>query len=402
MRRPRTARRHLLLAVPLAALLSFAVILPAQADPTATPMSGPVTHPESDHMGSTIRAHESPATMPGMVRAAAVNLPPGQPLGLDVSNYQPNINWGNTVANGAKFAYTKATEGTTFIDGSFGAHYTDSSNAGLVRGAYHFALPDRSSGAAQANFFVNNGGGWSADGQTLPPMLDIEYNPYGESCYGMAGPRMASWIRDFSNTVRARTGRYPTIYSTANWWNTCTGSDPSFGVTNPLFLACYCSTPGKMPAGWGYQTIWQYNDNGIFPGDQDVFNGSLDQLRTFAAVADGAPPVTTPSVLTGTAEVIPGAAEAGGVVGVVLNGWAPNTALTVTVDGNGRTYPTVTDAQGSSTVLINVAVDTSVGAHTVVARTATKTASGTFQVIPMAPGSFYQLLSAVLRFLFGI
>ena len=32
----------------------------------------------------------------------------------------------------------------------------------------------------------------------------------------------------------------------------------------------------------------------------------------------------------------------------------------------------------------------------------TKTASGTFQVIPMAPGSFYQLLSAVLRFLFGL
>lgn len=85
-----------------------------------------------------------------------------------------------------------------------------------------------------------------------------------------------------------------------------------------------------------------------------------------------------------------------------LNGWAPHTALTVTLDGSGRSYPSVTDANGSSTVLINVPVDASIGAHTVIARTATTSATGSFQVTPMAPGSLYQLFSVVLRFLFGI
>jgi hypothetical protein len=37
-----------------------------------------------------------------------------------------------------------------------------------------------------------------------------------------------------------------------------------------------------MPAGWSRQTIWQYNSQGTFPGDQDVFNGSYADLRRFA------------------------------------------------------------------------------------------------------------------------
>ncbi len=49
----------------------------------------------------------------------------------------------------------------------------------MIRGAYHFATPDTTSGAAQANYFVDHGGGWSRDGKTLPGALDIEWNPYG-------------------------------------------------------------------------------------------------------------------------------------------------------------------------------------------------------------------------------
>jgi uncharacterized protein with LGFP repeats len=121
-------------------------------------------------------------------------------------------------------------------------------------------------------------------------MLDIEYNPYGATCYGLAPGGMSGWIADFSNTVHARTGRYPTIYSTRDWWNRCTGANPGFARNNPLFVANYATSPGTMPAGWGFQTIWQYSDRGVFPGDQDVFNGSLAQLRTFASAADHSPP----------------------------------------------------------------------------------------------------------------
>jgi len=40
----------------------------------------------------------------------------------------------------------------------FNSQYTGATNAGLIRGVYHFARPDVSSGAAQANYFLANGG----------------------------------------------------------------------------------------------------------------------------------------------------------------------------------------------------------------------------------------------------
>ncbi len=44
----------------------------------------------------------------------------------------------------------------------------------MIRGAYRFATPDATSGAAQADYLVDHGGGWPRDGRTLPGVLDIE------------------------------------------------------------------------------------------------------------------------------------------------------------------------------------------------------------------------------------
>ncbi|KAJ8693935.1 hypothetical protein PTI98_008876 [Pleurotus ostreatus] len=131
------------------------------------------------------------------------------PQGIDVSGFQPSVNWNTVKANGVSFAFIKATEGTTFISSSFSSQYVGATNAGFIRGAYHFAHPDSSSGAAQANFFLAHGGGWSPDGITLPGALDIEYNPNGAECYGLSAAAMVAWIHDFSNTYHAATGRFP-------------------------------------------------------------------------------------------------------------------------------------------------------------------------------------------------
>ncbi len=93
---------------------------------------------------------------------------------------------------------------------------------------------------------------------------------------------MVGWISDFSNEVAARTGRYPTIYTTTDWWTQCTGDDGGFGGNNPLFIARYDSSAGTLPAGWGFYTFWQFADSGTFPGDQDYFNGPLSGLQSLA------------------------------------------------------------------------------------------------------------------------
>ncbi|RPD75415.1 glycoside hydrolase family 25 protein [Lentinus tigrinus ALCF2SS1-7] len=205
------------------------------------------------------------------------------PKGIDISGYQPNVDFKKVKANGISFVYIKATEGTTYKNPEFSKQYTGATKAGLIRGSYHFARPDTSSGAAQAKFFVAHGGGWSKDGITLPGALDIEYGPKPHTCYGLKAAAMVAWIKDFSNTYHAKTGRYPPIYTTTDWWKTCTGNSAAFGSTNPLWIAHYAPSIGPLPAGWKYATFWQYASEGRNPGDQDEFNGSMDGLKKMAS-----------------------------------------------------------------------------------------------------------------------
>lgn len=207
----------------------------------------------------------------------------GKPRGHDVSSHQKNVDWQQARNKGARFVYVKATESHTYRSPYFRQQYDGSRAAGILRGAYHFAVPDRSSGRKQAAYFMNHGGRWRADGRTLPPALDIEHNPYGSrKCYGLGKTGMVNWIKSFSDEVKRQTGRRPVIYTTTKWWNACTGGSPAFGADHALWLARWSSTPGALPKGWSYLTIWQHDNAGALPGDQNLFNGSVNQLKSFA------------------------------------------------------------------------------------------------------------------------
>ncbi|MFD7884259.1 lysozyme [Streptomyces bauhiniae] len=227
--------------------------------------------------GALTAAHAPVAAKPELRRT--------QPKGHDVSSHQRSVDWYAARAKGARFAYVKATESTTYRNPYFTGQYDGARRAGLIRGAYHFALPNRSSGAAQAAYFVRHGGDWRADGVTLPPALDIEYNPYDKhhKCYGLSRTRMVRWIRSFSDEVRRETGRRPVIYTTTNWWTACTGDSRAFASDHALWIASHGSSgPGRLPGGWRYWTFWQHGTKGRLPGDQDLFGGSATRLRAFA------------------------------------------------------------------------------------------------------------------------
>jgi GH25 family lysozyme M1 (1,4-beta-N-acetylmuramidase) len=264
-------------AAALAALFCTATALAAPAGASTPVPRDHVTHPERDWLGSQVAKHQ-PAQHGAIVIRPDVTQTPG----LDVSAWQGNVNWPNVAANGARFAYVKATESTTYTNPYFAQQYNGSYNVGIIHAAYHFATPDTSSGAAQADYFVNHGGGWSGDGRTFPGMVDLEWNPYGATCYGLSPSGMVNWILSFSNEYHYRTGRWPVIYTATTWWSQCTGNIGDFSSTNPLMLANYNGSPGAMPYNWGYQTIWQYASSGVFPGDQDLFNGDMSRVQAFA------------------------------------------------------------------------------------------------------------------------
>ncbi|GAA1417138.1 lysozyme [Streptomyces thermospinosisporus] len=252
----------------LLAVLSLPHLAAAAESPPAVPPRG------SAYMGMGVVPHDGRGGLP-VERAA-------QAEGVDVSSHQGNVAWPTLWSSGVRWAYAKATEGTYYRNPYYSQQYGGSYDAGMIRGAYHFATPDTSSGATQANYFVDHGGGWSADSRTLPGALDMEWNPYGDDCYGKSTSSMVSWIRDFMNQYRARTGRNPVLYTSTSWWKQCTGNYSGFASTTPLWIARYASTAGELPAGWSHYTMWQYTSTGPTVGDHDRFNGSLDQLRRLA------------------------------------------------------------------------------------------------------------------------
>jgi GH25 family lysozyme M1 (1,4-beta-N-acetylmuramidase) len=273
-----THARRLVGVLGASTLVATALLLApsGHADAVPAPAASAPTDADDHELGSQIARYE------GQVSERSAAPVPGGTRGLDVSGHQGNVDWPGVAAHGARFAYVKATEGTTYRSPFFAQQYNGSYQVGLIRGAYHFALPDVSDGVAQANYFVDHGGGWSPDGKTLPPALDIEYNPYGPTCYGLSAPAMVAWIKAFSDRVHARTGRWPTIYTSTNWWATCTGNLGDFSSTNPLWIARYAAGPDPLPFNWGFHTFWQYDDAGTFPGDQDYFNGTYDRLQALA------------------------------------------------------------------------------------------------------------------------
>jgi GH25 family lysozyme M1 (1,4-beta-N-acetylmuramidase) len=205
------------------------------------------------------------------------------PAGIDVSHYQGTINWSSVKAAGIQFAYIKATEGTSYKDPTFNSNYLNAYYAKVIRGAYHFARPDLSSGATQAAYFASSGGAWSADNLTLPGMLDLE-----GGCYGKSVSAMQSWILDFYNTYKSRTTRDIVLYTSPSWWNTCTGGWSGMYSRSPLFVAHWTTASSPtIPSGFPYWTFWQYTDAGSVSGisgavDRDRFSAGPDRLLALA------------------------------------------------------------------------------------------------------------------------
>jgi GH25 family lysozyme M1 (1,4-beta-N-acetylmuramidase) len=206
--------------------------------------------------------------------------------GVDVASYQekPGIDWPTVYANGMQFAAIKVTEGDYYANPYASADLASARAAGLGVVAYAFAIPNgngsSSSPVTQADSAIAHSVG--QDGNAAPLMLDIEYNPYGSECYGLSQSAMVTWISSFAAEVKAKTGLLPLIYSTTDWWRTCTGNNASFGQ-DLLWIAAYTGTssPGALPASWSGSTwtFWQYGQTTTAPPGFNYATVDLDQLN---------------------------------------------------------------------------------------------------------------------------
>lgn len=259
----------------------------------APPQSTPVVQDAATAGASTTPAAPS-ATAAGTPSASVSAAPPAPSsrtpasdwrtgptvAGFDVSRYNPDVDWAGLVASGHRFVYVKATEGTSYRSPTYAAQRASAQGVGLATGAYHYARPGASDGAAQARFFTANGGRWTADGRTLPGALDLEQSTSGASCHGLTPAAMRQWVRDFSRTYAELNGREPVVYVKAEVWRACVGDARDVG-DQPLWLYDHDGGPDPLPAGWQRPTLWQ---RGVEAGlDRNVFFGTESDLARWAS-----------------------------------------------------------------------------------------------------------------------
>jgi GH25 family lysozyme M1 (1,4-beta-N-acetylmuramidase) len=244
--------------------------------------------PHSRQLLSQLAGPAAPAQLEPAVAAAPL-------AGLDVAAYQHPItsqdpkgvpiDWQQVAADGYRFAAVKATEGDYYVSPWAATDLAEAKAAGLDVSPYHFAIPNVSSGPQQAEYAVEYSG-YRPGAQTLPLMLDIEYDPYTRTdrtneCYGLRPAQMTAWISGFVTMTRSLTGQYPIIYTTANWWGTCTGGSTAFGA-DPMWVAAYGFSAPPLPAGWANWSYWQYTSAGTVPGVDSPDTTDLDSFSPSA------------------------------------------------------------------------------------------------------------------------
>jgi GH25 family lysozyme M1 (1,4-beta-N-acetylmuramidase) len=223
-------------------------------------------------------------------RAIRTSVPAGDALGVDVSSFDhpagAPIDWVKVAAAGYKFAFIKATEGSYYQNPYYASDAAAARKAGLFTAAYHFAIPNNSSGTLQADLAVDAAGDPASGGTTLPLILDAEYDPYvsfdgTNECYGLSAATMVAWIGSFIAEVIRRTGQPPVIYTTSDWWDKCTGNSSAFGA-DPLWIASSVK-PASVPRSWTAFTYWQFTSAATVPGIGVSTDASYFSPATLAA-----------------------------------------------------------------------------------------------------------------------
>ena len=139
--------------------------------------------------------------------------------GVDISNWQPNINYKALKDAGVEIVIMKASESNFYKDKYLDQHYNGCKAQGMKVGFYHFFRCDKNA-TEQARFFVNCISGKSFD---VKLVLDIESNE------GQGKSTVTAMAREFLQEVQRLTGTEPMIYTYTSFANSYLDSS----------LACY-------------------------------------------------------------------------------------------------------------------------------------------------------------------
>jgi lysozyme len=220
--------------------------------------------------------------------------------GIDISRYQPRVNFSRAWDLGYRFCVAKATDGEASTDPMFESHMKGSASVGMVRGAYCFNRFS-SNPKKQAEHFVRVAG--NAD--FLVGDIEWDKSKTTEAKFGKRygeGKIMDAPAADHAFTFMAEverlSGKTPLLYS--NTYFFLGFPEPERFLRFPYWASNYAQkalhqskidvSKVRLPKPYKKAAMWQWSDKSVNAKaivgeeglDVNVFFGSVDELRKMA------------------------------------------------------------------------------------------------------------------------
>lgn len=192
--------------------------------------------------------------------------------GLDVSEFQGEVDWERVKAAGYQFAMLRAGYGFSTVDKQFKRNASECNRIGLPIGAYWFCYAISPQTAAQeADGCISTISGYRLD---YPVCYDIEHASVAYAAgegVTMTANLAKNLVQSFCNRIEAK-GYYAMFYTNKNFLDTYLGS--SLPGRYAFWYARYNDSFDGTNCG-----IWQYSSQGNVPGisgNVDLDEGFID------------------------------------------------------------------------------------------------------------------------------
>lgn len=209
--------------------------------------------------------------------------------GVDVSHFEGDIDWQKLANAPLRFAYMKASEGSSFKDDKFEKNWYNAREAGLIPGAYHvfsFCQP------AMKQFDLINRV-VPKDGPSMPIAIDIEW-VHGPAIHGEESckdiPTIRKSLRELEQLLRSTYGKKPILHGFTSTFADLIDQD----FSNAIWLQDFRKIrdqSGPALLGNNAWSIWQYTSKAIIPGisspaDVNAFFGTKADFEKFVKTGD--------------------------------------------------------------------------------------------------------------------
>ena len=207
--------------------------------------------------------------------------------GIDVSEWQGDINFAEVKASGIDIVYIKSSEGTNYIDPYFKSHYSGAKENNLNIGFYHFLTASSQQEAIQeARFFAS-----VVDGLDSDCRLAMDFEVFNDLSINEINNISFAFLSEVQNS----TGKEVVIYSDA--FNARETFSSNLAAEYPVWVAEYgVNEPedGNWPTWVGFQYTSRGKISGISGNvDRDFFTADIFLSdRSTITVPEAAPPST--------------------------------------------------------------------------------------------------------------